>query len=187
LKTFEEAAIDALVLKQFDKVSDWTKEKILFVSEPFNGYGYRNHGWENPYLWSGTQYYHKGKYVRDGVYDPNAVDQQVGVSVLLKLLSGQSTKPQPSRDTLAAQIISVMKKRGYKIFTNPGECNIVYLEGVKRRRESERQQAQCLQRSENRNPIQERTSSYRREMGGNYGAGEVLDRKPHERTRGGPY
>jgi lysozyme family protein len=28
----------------------------------------------SPYVWAGTDQYQSGKYVRDGVYDPNVVD-----------------------------------------------------------------------------------------------------------------
>jgi len=34
-------------------------------------------------LWAGTNQYQSGKYVRDGVYDPNAVDSQPGCAGLL--------------------------------------------------------------------------------------------------------
>ena len=35
------------------------------------------------YLWSKTNHYSKGKYVYDGVYDPNAVSSQVGAMATL--------------------------------------------------------------------------------------------------------
>jgi len=34
-------------------------------------------------VWAGTDQYVSGKYVRDGVYDPNVVDQQLGCAGLL--------------------------------------------------------------------------------------------------------
>src|SRR5207302_6750269 len=37
----------------------------------------------SPYIWSGTNQYVSGKYVRDGVYYPDAVDSQVGFAGLL--------------------------------------------------------------------------------------------------------
>jgi len=37
-------------------------------------------------LWSFSNHYTKGKYVKDGVFDPNAVSQQVGSALVLKRL-----------------------------------------------------------------------------------------------------
>ncbi len=51
--------------------------------EEYNGLGYASRGRPSPYIWSGTDQYVSGKYVRDGVYDPNAVDVQLGCAGLL--------------------------------------------------------------------------------------------------------
>lgn len=51
--------------------------------EQYNGLGYASRGRASPYIWSGTDQYVSGKYVRDGVYDPSAVDQQLGCAGLL--------------------------------------------------------------------------------------------------------
>ena len=51
--------------------------------EEYNGLGYASRGVPSPYVWSGTDQYRSGKYVRDGVYDPNAVDSQLGCAGLL--------------------------------------------------------------------------------------------------------
>jgi hypothetical protein len=48
-----------------------------------NGLGYAARGRPSPYIWSGTDQYRSGKYVRDGVYDPDAVDSQLGCAGLL--------------------------------------------------------------------------------------------------------
>ena len=37
----------------------------------------------SPYVWAGTDQYRSGKFVRDGVYDPNVVDSQLGCAGLL--------------------------------------------------------------------------------------------------------
>jgi hypothetical protein len=37
----------------------------------------------SPYIWSGTDQYKSGKYVRDGIYDPDVVDGQLGCAGLL--------------------------------------------------------------------------------------------------------
>jgi lysozyme family protein len=40
----------------------------------------------SPYLWSGTSLYNGGKYTADGVYNPDAIDEQLGCVVLIKRL-----------------------------------------------------------------------------------------------------
>lgn len=84
--TFEAGAIDALQKMKFTAIRDWSLERIAFCLEGFNGYGYRSHGVNSPYLWAGTNRYTRGKYVRDGVFDPNAVDQQLGSMAVLSRL-----------------------------------------------------------------------------------------------------
>lgn len=86
--TWEESAYDALKLKGFDRVTDWSISSQLYLGEKFNGFGYRSFHEEvlTPYLWSGSNHYTKGKYVADGKFDANAVSEQIGVAVLLKVL-----------------------------------------------------------------------------------------------------
>jgi lysozyme family protein len=101
--TWEEAAVDALVLMGLQKEKDWSVGRMAFLLEGFNGYGYHGKGINSPYLWGGTNHYTKGKYVRDHVYDPEHVDQQLGVMAILKVLretavstSDPKTKPETS-------------------------------------------------------------------------------------------
>ena len=82
--TFEYSAIDALTMEGFTKIKDWTIEQIAFCFEQYNGWGYRYHGMPSAYLWSGTNQYSSGKYVSDGVFDPGAVDVQLGTMAVLK-------------------------------------------------------------------------------------------------------
>jgi len=63
--------------------TDWSPAGTLTMLEQYNGLGYFNKGIPSPYVWSGTNQYTKGKYVADGVFDPNAVDQQLGCAGLL--------------------------------------------------------------------------------------------------------
>lgn len=84
--TFEESADDALVMKGLDKITDWSIERLLFETENFNGWGYLDKG-NSPYVWAGTDLYNGGKYVRDGVYDPNAWDKQPGCAGMFKALA----------------------------------------------------------------------------------------------------
>lgn len=100
-ETWEEAAVDALRLKGWRPGMRWTIEDICERAEVYNGLGYRNNGYgPSPYLWSGTNFYDRGKYVSDGNYDPYHVDRQVGVIPLyLRLLelAGESAVRQKSR------------------------------------------------------------------------------------------
>lgn len=112
--TWASAARDALIIKGLDKQFDWGVAATLFRIEGFNGYGYSNRGVPSPYLWSHTNHYADGswdddpkggKYVADGVYDPNVYDAQVGVCAVMKCLqemgenlfgqAGQIVPPPP--------------------------------------------------------------------------------------------
>lgn len=81
-----EAAFDAYyVCDKLDR-KDWrTMATTLAAIESFNGRGYAKYHPDvpTPYLWSGTNLYTRGKYVRDGRFDPYAVDEQVGVAAIL--------------------------------------------------------------------------------------------------------
>lgn len=92
--TWEEAAIDALANchPHLAKNKDWSLSTTLDKLEAYNGLGYRYKGLPSPYLWAGTDQYVKGKYVADGKFDPNHVDQQLGVAALLMKLR---EKPAP--------------------------------------------------------------------------------------------
>ena len=72
--------------------------------ELYNGFGYRNHKKPSAYLWAGSNQYEGGKFVKDGVFDPNARDQQLGCMVLFEELTAldpslalkrDMTRPQP--------------------------------------------------------------------------------------------
>ena len=84
--TFEQSAEDALRLRGLDKWHDWSIEGILWQLECYNGLGYRQYHplTKSPYLWSGTNYYLKGKYCADGKFNANAVSQQIGCAAILK-------------------------------------------------------------------------------------------------------
>lgn len=56
---------------------------VCWLGEKFNGFGYRNHGINSPYLWAGTNHYERGKYVADGAWSSSAVDQQMGIIPVL--------------------------------------------------------------------------------------------------------
>lgn len=82
--TFEESAVDAIKLMKYDQVTNWSLPFILLKLEGYNGFGYNRKGIRTPYLWSFSNHYTKGKYVKDGVYDADAVSSQLGAAVILK-------------------------------------------------------------------------------------------------------
>lgn len=83
--TFEESAVDALRYMNFDKVRNWILPFVLRKLEAYNGFGYFKYKKINsPYLWSFSGHYTKGKYVKDGKFDAEAVSQQMGAAVILK-------------------------------------------------------------------------------------------------------
>ena len=94
--SWQDGAYDALVtLKHLDTIREWTPERICYETERYNGFGHRNKGINAPYLWSFTNHYTKGKYVKDHVYDPEFVDKQCGAIPIIKRimeLDGIKTK-----------------------------------------------------------------------------------------------
>ena len=84
--TWEESATDALTFDGLHKVTDWSLPAMLFRLEGFNGFGYRKLNLRifSPYLWSFSNNYEKGKFIKDGVFSANAVSKQCGAAVILK-------------------------------------------------------------------------------------------------------
>lgn len=80
------SAVDALELEGFTGAGDWTLARALYRLEAYNGWGYRRLGIHSPYLWSFSNHYSAGKYVRDGKFDPHAISKQCGSAVMLKAL-----------------------------------------------------------------------------------------------------
>ncbi len=87
--SFEDAAYDALVncAPHASQWKDWSAGGALTILELYNGVGYENKGIASPYIWSGTDQYTTGKYVKDGVFDKNVVDTQLGCATLIKAMS----------------------------------------------------------------------------------------------------
>ena len=86
--TWADGAYDALVncAPYAARNKDWSIGGTLAKLEEYNGLGYAARGRPSPYIWSGTDQYSSGKYVRDGVYDPDVVDTQLGCAGLLKAM-----------------------------------------------------------------------------------------------------
>jgi len=83
--SWEESALDALMLLKYNSVKDWSLGNILWLFEEFNGLGYRKYhkSVPTPYVWSYTSIYSKGKYVADGKFDNNAISRQPGCAAFL--------------------------------------------------------------------------------------------------------
>jgi lysozyme family protein len=89
------SAIDALRLKEFHTKTNWSLAFQLFRLEQYNGFGYRNRGLASPYLWSLSDRYVRGKFVRDGVFDKEAVSKQCGGAILIKRLIARGDIESP--------------------------------------------------------------------------------------------
>lgn len=81
-----EAQIAAYRIDGLDKIVSWPWARALYEGEVFNGFGPRDHGCHTGYLWAGTNVYGGGKYVRDGVWDPRAMDQQLGIVPIMRMI-----------------------------------------------------------------------------------------------------
>lgn len=77
------SAIDALQYDKFTGWNDWSIAGICFKLEGYNGWGYRRHSVNSPYLWSYSNHYLFGKYVADGKWDANAMSKQCGAITAL--------------------------------------------------------------------------------------------------------
>lgn len=87
--SWEYAAIDAFtVCDKLDVNSaPWSLAYACFKFEGYNGFGYRAHGIRTPYVVGGTNLQQPGKYVADGVFDPNHMDTQLGcLPVALRMI-----------------------------------------------------------------------------------------------------
>ena len=105
---WEFSAEDALTFEGLDKWTDWSIPGILYKLEAYNGYGYHRSSINinSPYLWSYSNHYIKGKFVKDGVYNPNAVSKQCGAAILLRRITETQAAPVeiPDRLTLIKEL-----------------------------------------------------------------------------------
>ena len=90
------SAVDALTYEGFDKEKTWGLTEILYRWERYNGWRSRLlHDINTPYLWSYSNHYSGGKFVRDGVWDASAVSKQPGAAVLLRAMVDMGAVPAP--------------------------------------------------------------------------------------------
>lgn len=87
--TFELSALDALKYDKLTECKDWSIGGICYTLEGFNGWGYRAHKINSPYLWSYSNLYTGGKYVADNKWSGTAVSRQCGAAVILRSMSDQ--------------------------------------------------------------------------------------------------
>lgn len=66
--------------------TDWSLAGLAYQWERFSGFGYRSHDVPTPYLWSFSNQYTTGKFIRAGVFSPTTTSQQAGALVLLRRL-----------------------------------------------------------------------------------------------------
>jgi lysozyme family protein len=132
-KSWEDAAVDALVscAPYVACNRDWSIGSMLTMLEQYNGLGYAIRGVPSPYLWSGTNQYRSGKYVRDGVYDPAAIDSQPGCAGLLlaimaldRSVSFDSKMPPITVSSAAPKPRVADLKPPAPSFTNPSKGSI---------------------------------------------------------------
>ncbi|MEJ2432211.1 MAG: peptidoglycan-binding protein [Pseudolabrys sp.] len=95
--TWEESARDAIEIEGLGRPRNWDLPEILYAFERYNGFGPRRRfGVATAYLWSFSNHYVRGKYIGDGVWDPDAVSKQAGAAVLLKYLVSSNVIVEPS-------------------------------------------------------------------------------------------
>ena len=108
------SADDALRMKKLQDWKDWNIPGTLYKFETFNGFGYRyltspNVPINSPYLWSYSNHYTKGKFVRDHEYSNTAVSKQVGTAVLLRrMFEKQLATQYIDRLTLTKQLAAIV-------------------------------------------------------------------------------
>jgi len=58
----------------------------MTLFEEYNGLGYAARGIASPYVWSGTDQYIAGKFIRDHVFDSRRADAQDGCAPILSMM-----------------------------------------------------------------------------------------------------
>lgn len=87
--SFEDSVREEFLKTRASDIKDysWDIADVLWFLESHNGFGYYYKKINTPYLWSFTNHYKTGYYVRDGVFDGAAVSKQAGaVAIILGLV-----------------------------------------------------------------------------------------------------
>lgn len=117
--SFFDSATDALSVEGFTQWTDWSISGILYAFEKYNGFGYRKKNINSPYLWSFSNQYSKGKFVKDGVFDPNAISSQTGTAVILRRMSELQIAIAGELDS-----ISQIRKLGIEVLYAPNKYHL---------------------------------------------------------------
>ncbi|MBW4648945.1 MAG: hypothetical protein KME06_09605 [Kastovskya adunca ATA6-11-RM4] len=105
--SFEESAVDALMMQNHQKAQQWDIAAQLWRLELYNGFGYRTKKIFTPYLWSSTNWYQQGKFVADGRFDQHACSEQVGAAAVIWWLlkeAPEETSPQKFDSNASIQL-----------------------------------------------------------------------------------
>lgn len=93
IKTMSVNYMQKFVPKDYNDLSQWLEH-----AERHNGLANRDCGRPSSYIFSGTHFYTKGKYTFDGYFDPNHVDQQLGIVVMLHKIKPEIFSKNPNED-----------------------------------------------------------------------------------------
>jgi lysozyme family protein len=81
--------------------------EFAYFAEGYNGWGYAERGETSAYLWSGTDKHASGKFIRDHVYSPVAVDPQDGVMPILAALMAMEQPAEAVPVTQSSPVVRV--------------------------------------------------------------------------------
>ena len=88
---------------------------LATYAETYNGLGYFDRGLPSPYVYSGTDQYLSGKYVSDGHFQAQTIDQQIGVMPLLGALDAIQTPQDMSPRAIDADFAWSRVANGSKV------------------------------------------------------------------------
>ena len=83
-KSWEESAVDAMMIEKNKFPAQWDLAGKLDFCERYNGLGYRNRGIPSPYVWASTNKYKSGLYTGDSKFSSTAVDKRLGCAAIIK-------------------------------------------------------------------------------------------------------
>lgn len=120
---WEKAAVHALTMKESIRdrlgITSTTTDPAALATfaEYYNGLGYYYKGRPSPYVFSGTDQYTSGKYIRDGVYSSRVRDRQLGVMAMIQYIRAMEGRPMvdgkvPEKPDLGSSSGSGTLKRG---------------------------------------------------------------------------
>jgi len=96
---WEKAAVHAINMKKTIRdrlsITQTTVDPVALATfaEYYNGLGYHYKGKPSPYVFSGTDQYTSGKYIRDKVYSSKVRDRQLGVMAMVQYLRAMEGRP----------------------------------------------------------------------------------------------